>query len=234
MLKDDKNKANVSTGLTHREQTKELVEDASRRVSSRILSKDKEDPQLPLEGKKDELNKDDRKTFRQCLYFDATAPMSSVDEVDRLFRAASAVVLVAWLVLLGAVYSTATKSALHYKDHGDKGKECLSEVAGEDGQFDGSWERNVAQTGFWILLVCTTLHILPLFFGSRSVDRHGRFSGVVSAALTVLMISLSTNALLAWGPSLVVLDPFTRCRVFLWRWCEWVVLAGLLTLMAGK
>jgi len=165
--------------------------------------------------------------FHQCLYFDPMASLGSVEDVDRLFRAASWITVVAWFGLTAAVYWTVASSELFRNNE----RECL----GADDIYNSielmgnneSRERNVAQTGFWILLVCTALQIVPLCFP------RGELSGVVVAALTILMISLATNALLAWGPALVITDPFSRARVFYWRWCEWVVLAGLMTLMAG-
>lgn len=60
----------------------------------------------------------------------------------------------------------------------------------------------------------------------------GRTSGIIVASITVSIIAISTNVLLGWFPSVVMTDPVTRAPVYLFRWCEWAPLGGLMTWLA--
>ena len=88
-------------------------------------------------------------------------------------------------------------------------------------------ERAVPQTAFWILLVSLASQGVTLYY--RSTHKP---SGILFAGMTVLLVSATTNALLAWGPTMVVFDKVTQSRVYLFRWCEWVPMALLMTLLA--
>jgi len=59
----------------------------------------------------------------------------------------------------------------------------------------------------------------------------GKISGIVYAGLMVMIMSALANGFLAYAPTYVVVDPVTRSRVFIIRWCEWVPCAGLMTFL---
>lgn len=139
-------------------------------------------------------------------------------ESDALFIKATKITFVSWLALLGAV--------------------CL--VAPED-----SWERlegveqTAAATAFCCLVLCLVLvMVVPLGIiptsgaGDSNPKAKFQISGVLVAAITVQLVAMATNFMLAWLPTVVMVDPITGARVFLFRLVEWTPLAGLMTFLA--
>ena len=47
-------------------------------------------------------------------------------------------------------------------------------------------------------------------------------SGIVLAGVLVSTLAMVTNLLLAFYPTIVLVDKVTKSRVFLWRWAEWI------------
>jgi hypothetical protein len=71
--------------------------------------------------------------------------------------------------------------------------------------------------------------------GSGSAATHSwrqRMGGIVYASIVVQFVAITTNALLAFAPTVVLVDPVTHSRVFMLRWCEWIPLSGLMTFLS--
>ena len=54
-------------------------------------------------------------------------------------------------------------------------------------------------------------------------------SGIMAGALAVQFIAMSTDFLMAWVKVPIIIDPVTRARVYLFRYCEWTPLAFMMT-----
>jgi hypothetical protein len=131
--------------------------------------------------------------------------LMGVNQVNKTFPIAANLSLLCYLVLLGIVYSITPQSEWQY----------LPET-----------ERQAASAAFWILLVSDVLVLTKLLF-QRNWKRH--VGGIVYACFVCHAIAIATNLLLAYAPTVVLVDPYTHSRVFLVRWCEWIPLAGLKT-----
>ena len=156
-----------------------------------------------------------------------------IEVVDRVFLQASKLVALAYLTCLSVVYG------------------ILWDPQNSIG-VDDTMERRVSQTAFFILLMAASMQLSPIVMTmirrknhtnhynkntttamtTTRNHRQPQVSGVLVAAMVIQSISLLTNALLGWGPSVIVWDPVTTSKVFLVRWCEWIPLSGLLTLLA--
>lgn len=66
-----------------------------------------------------------------------------------------------------------------------------------------------------------------LFWGKEA----GKIGGILYAGIVVMLISMITNGILAFVPTVVKEDPVLGTRVFLVRWCEWIPCAGLMTFL---
>jgi hypothetical protein len=138
-----------------------------------------------------------------------TTGLMNVHDAGLLYINGSALAFAAWVSLLLAVYAVTPTESL--------------EVLQDE-------EKNAAATAFYLLLGSFSLATVnPVM---SMMCREKRLNGIILAALTVQFISLSTNALLAWAPTPVMVDPVTHARVFLVRWCEWTPLAGLMTFLS--
>jgi signal transduction histidine kinase len=149
------------------------------------------------------------------------SPLMDVAGCDRIYRQATALTVCVWLFLLASVYAITPSDEWEYL----QGK-----------------EQEAAAVAFYVLVVSlmfVLIHPLGLLQihatrPSRN-SRHGhnnKWSGILVAAVAVQCTAIATNALLAWAPTVVRVDPITGARVFLLRWCEWAPLAGLLTFLA--
>jgi hypothetical protein len=132
-----------------------------------------------------------------------------VSAVDRLFLPASLLAVSVYIALLALVYNMTPREEWVYLE---------------------GVESNVPAAVSCMLLCSILLSLTPLLV-VQSLPRAGT-SGIFWCNMTIQCISLSTNALMAWGPSVVKEDPVTLARVHFIRWCEWVPLSGLMTFMA--
>jgi hypothetical protein len=148
------------------------------------------------------------------------SPLMAVVGCDRIFRQATAITVFVWLLLVSSVYAITPSDEWVY-------------LTGK--------EREAAAGAVYVLFVAlffVLIHPLGLLQidatrpSHRSLRFSNKWSGILVAAVTVQCIAITTNALLAWAPTVVRVDPVTGARVFLLRWCEWVPLAGLLTFLA--
>ena len=89
-------------------------------------------------------------------------------------------------------------------------------------------ERTVAAVACAISMLSAMVVIVAFMFWQRET---GKISGVVYAGLVVMVLSMLANGILAFAPTYVVLDPVTKSRVFLVRWCEWIPCAALMTFL---
>ncbi|CAB9523049.1 expressed unknown protein [Seminavis robusta] len=196
-------------------------------------SSDSAEVATPPESDHEDNTETNRRMRRDSLFVvgaaTETVPLADVDAVEGMFRKASAVATFVWLVLVAA-----TLLLYYLKPEG---------ITLVDDYDDDGTDRLVARTGTLVLLVSTTLQMTPVIMMRVRSSPHFQqphhqeyqdtsVSGIMVAALTILMISLVTNALLGWGPRAVLIDPMTGSRVFMFRWCEWIPLSGLMTLLS--
>ncbi|GAX19500.1 hypothetical protein FisN_19Hh075 [Fistulifera solaris] len=126
--------------------------------------------------------------------------------VDALFPKAAALSIVIWLLLVVLVL-TQTPPEYH---------EVLRE------------EERVATFLAAVVMFVTLLALLmPSLLFKTSYP-----SGIVIAGTAVCFVAMCTNLILCLRPTVVVVDPVTKARVFLLRWCEWIPLGGLMTFLS--
>ena len=134
-------------------------------------------------------------------------PLLEIDKINILFRRASVLSAITWIVLVIVVYTMTPREQWKY----------LSDP-----------ERECATLAFCILLTSMVMTLSP-FFVQRKLQT---MSPIVYAAIVTQLVAICTNGILAFCPTVVKVDPVTNARVFLIRWCEWIPLAGLMTFFA--
>lgn len=161
---------------------------------------------------------------------DASPQSNSLTSSDQVIYAASAITICAWISMLSIVY-------------------CCTESS--DWRYLSDEEQRAARLAVFTHLVALTLQSLKVGmnrfqFANSSVSsaesssKSNRLlwislspgSGVLVACGTVQFISVATNLLLGFLPTVVKLDPITRSPVFLIRWCEWIPLSGFMTFLS--
>jgi len=130
------------------------------------------------------------------------------DEVNRLFREGAAKACAAYLVLLFVVFRYSPPSSF---------------VAPEGD------ERNAHLVTLVLLIVTYALRVVaPLAKdGSLAIYK----SGFMIGTLSVQLVALTTNCLLAFVPTPVVIDPVTGMRSHLVRWVEFAPLTYLMVFL---
>ena len=134
-------------------------------------------------------------------------PLMSTYRVNRMFPIAANIAAVVFVFLLYFVYR-------------------ITPV--EEWQYLPDSERLVATIAFSIAAMSTTTVVITFIFWRHET---GRVSGIVYAGLVVMIISMTTNGILAFAPTVVKNDPIIYSRVFLVRWCEWIPCSGLMTFL---
>ena len=133
-----------------------------------------------------------------------------LQDVDKMFPVAVTAAIILWLSLLLLVFNMVPPEEYVY--------------------LEGP-EKEAAAAAVYIFLVSFGLSCVPLYV-RKLTGRKIHVSGVLCALIAVQFIALTTNALLAYAPTVVMVDPVTHARVYLVRWCEWIPLAGLLTFLS--
>lgn len=88
-------------------------------------------------------------------------------------------------------------------------------------------EKTAPLMAFALVLLSVLSKLFPLFYRDiRSVN-----SGLLVLSTTVQVVALLTDAMMAFLPTPVVMDPVLGTRVHLLRWCEWTPLAFAMTFM---
>jgi hypothetical protein len=155
--------------------------------------------------------------------------LADIDSVDGALKRGAAVAAASYVVLVSGI--------------------CYFGPTTDDHE-DDPVERRVPQTAFFILLVSSILQMLPFMVmrirasnmvvgvqvqqttpSNISAYKEG-ISGIIVAAMVIMSVSMTSNAILGWGPRYAVTDPFTGSPVFLIRWAEWIPLSGFMTLLA--
>lgn len=98
----------------------------------------------------------------------------------------------------------------------------------ENWEYIADGERTVAGIAFTVALMTLFMALASFVFWKHEV---GKVSGIAYAGIVVITISMITNAILAFAPTVVMEDPIIHSRVFLVRWCEWIPCAGLMTFL---
>lgn len=195
-----------STGTDTDENTSTPVEKTSQSDDNDESKKKKQTENRPCKERKMEATD----SLDDIVYH----PMFAVDEnyekllvtINRALKQAACVTLLGWLVLLICVYRFAPQDSF----------ERLSGV-----------ELSACYLAFSLVLVSNVTRVVPLIHsrGTRA------FSGVILASITVQFVAFSTDFLMAFIETPVVIDPITNSRVHLFRWCEWIPLAFLMTFL---
>jgi len=99
-------------------------------------------------------------------------------------------------------------------------------------------EKNSAIMAMSLIAVSFLSRVIPMCGGISSItgqkmNKKGNtnLSGIFIGALTVQMISIITDLLLAYFPTPMLLDPVLGTRVHVLRWCGWCPCAGFMTFM---
>ena len=144
-----------------------------------------------------------------------TATPLSVAEIDRMFVPAAWISAVVWFLMVLLSYAAVPRAQWVYLPQS---------------------EQRAAALACYVMCITILLVSMPLLLQSttpfHSRSSRSCWSGIIKAALVVLVVAAMTNALLAFFPTIVLVDPITRARVFVVRWCEWTPLAGLMTFLA--
>jgi hypothetical protein len=93
-------------------------------------------------------------------------------------------------------------------------------------------ERHAAAVALVVLVVAFILAMTRFAFVSSNSSWRQHMGGIVYASMVTQMVAIMTNALLAFAPTVVLIDPVTHSRVFMLRWCEWIPLSGLMTFLS--
>lgn len=127
-----------------------------------------------------------------------------ISRVNDLLVSASNLSILCFIVMVALVYGLTPRQDWKYLDEA---------------------ERYAASLACGCLAIAVFLSLLPF-----SVTRgRANINGVIYAALVTQFVSLLTNAIMAFLPTVVLVDDYTHARVYLMRFCEWVPLAGLMT-----
>jgi hypothetical protein len=129
-----------------------------------------------------------------------------ISETNHLFKTATNYAVLSWAFLVVLLYGITPPEDLVY----------LSDA-----------ERWSAAIAFFSLTTATLLLIFPFAFQRRM----NRMGPLVWASVSVQVVAMITNGLLAFCPVMVKIDPFTRSPVYLIRWTEWIPMAGLMTFL---
>ncbi|KAL7573496.1 hypothetical protein ACA910_019813 [Epithemia clementina (nom. ined.)] len=133
-------------------------------------------------------------------------------QVDAYFPRAAAVTMMLWICLIVLVYTITPAT---------------------DWQYLIGWDRQVPLLASLLLTFSLISYLLlPWCNLLRAGQPPQRVSGILVAAICTMVISISTNLLLALCPTIVLMDPILHSKVFVLRWCEWIPLSGLLTFLA--
>jgi hypothetical protein len=138
---------------------------------------------------------------------DVKGPLMATYRVNKMFHFAANTFAVVFMALLYIVYRITPE---------------------EEWQYLPDSERIVALVAFGISGMSSLMVITSFFFWR---NEFGKISGIVYAGLVVMLISMVTNGILAFAPTVVKVDGIIHTRVFLVRWCEWIPAAGLMTFL---
>ena len=98
-------------------------------------------------------------------------------------------------------------------------------------------EKNSAIMAMSLIAVSFLSRVIPMCGGISSITGqkmkkgNTNLSGILIGALTVQLISIITDLLLAFFPTPTLLDPVLLTRVHVLRWCGWCPCAGFMTFM---
>jgi len=123
-----------------------------------------------------------------------------IQHVARMFPIATGLSVAMWFFLLLFVYSLVPSEQYVYLEGG---------------------EREAAAAACFAFFVSTGLSVIPLVIRRGSEHTKDDVPGILVAGIAVQIVAMFTNGLLAWAPTVVVVDPVTHARVYLVRWCEW-------------
>ena len=138
--------------------------------------------------------------------------MLDYSELDRSLVIAALITALTWILLNGIVYT------------------CFLDQ--QHWQVLEGWERQAPLFASVILMTSLTLLYMPFVLVLKTGQKPSRPSGIIFAAVIVMVMTIVTNLQLALTPTLVLDDPVTNQRVFLIRWCSWTPMVGLMTFMS--
>ena len=150
---------------------------------------------------------DKKQSDDMSLHHFGETVLKDAEQIDKTFPKAALLSVLFYCILLSTTYYFTPMEKWEYLEGG---------------------EQQAATLAFVVLLVTILVQVMHTCVGSEASD----LSGIMVAALTVMVVAMITNGLMAFGPTVVTFDKFTNARVFLTRWCEWVPLAGLMTYLS--
>eukprot|EP00584_Thalassiosira_punctigera_P004857 CAMPEP_0172528142 /NCGR_PEP_ID=MMETSP1067-20121228/2623_1 /TAXON_ID=265564 ORGANISM="Thalassiosira punctigera, Strain Tpunct2005C2" /NCGR_SAMPLE_ID=MMETSP1067 /ASSEMBLY_ACC=CAM_ASM_000444 /LENGTH=1326 /DNA_ID=CAMNT_0013312005 /DNA_START=164 /DNA_END=4144 /DNA_ORIENTATION=- len=155
------------------------------------------------------------------------APFSldgDVAYVDKLLIQTSYAVISCWIFLVSLSYYVVPPESIVW--------------------YEGT-ERNAALVELSILATAVTMKHFPLLWEKNFIERGGvgrrrrgsmmagrtRIGGILAGGLVTQFIAIMTAVIMVCFPVPVMVDPILGSRVHFIRWCEWIPLAGYMTLM---
>lgn len=136
---------------------------------------------------------------------------------NSLFPMAIKTVFCVWFTMVAMVYSLAWTNPEHL-------------VYLEGG------ERETAMMACGIFVVSIGVTLMPMFYlgngQSQMSAPKAKLSSILKCLIVVQTVAGTTNFMLAFLPTVVVVDPHTHARVYMIRWCEWIPLSGFMTFLA--
>ena len=128
-----------------------------------------------------------------------------ITEVDRRCYHVAYFALASWIALILLSYYV--------------GRDDLEKLSGV--------ERQAPMLAAMLLGMCFITTIIPTALRGRKRSQ----SGIIICAAIVQFIAFTTDMMLAFLPVPVLLNPLTKTRVYLLRWCEWTPLAFVMTFL---
>lgn len=140
--------------------------------------------------------------------FMSVSDSSNISDIGNLFSSCSIAGLAIYATLLFLVFRFAPVESFEEPEGVEKNAHVLSLI---------------------LLFVTNGSRFVPLVLTEDSFDfvKTGFWMGT----LTIQVIAISANILMAFFPTPVMIDPITGLRVLLVRWAEWTALAFIMTFM---
>ena len=108
-------------------------------------------------------------------------------EIDRTFPRSAFISVAVYCLLIFCTYRCANVEEWEYLEGGEK---------------------QAAVLAFVVLLVTILLQTVHIYVGSEATD----LSGILVAAMAVMMVAMTTNGIMAFGPTIVTFDKVTNAR----------------------
>jgi hypothetical protein len=142
---------------------------------------------------------------------DENSTLLGLNQVNQMFSKAANLALATYVCLVALVFGLTPAEKVEYLP---------------------PQERHAAAVALVVLVVAFILAMTRFAFTSTNDSWRQHMGGIVYASMVTQTVAIMTNAMLAFAPTVVLIDPVTHSRVFMLRWCEWIPLSGLMTFLS--